>query len=599
MIDTDISNAIATADLPYNLAVLVANLSLISPIAAETLIQQYTLYHFYAPFLPQERSQQILEAMQSEDGGGIHDRVGIRASSVNVPRYFRYCPKCIQDDQKAYGELYWHRIHQVPGVLVCPHHAEVLQESTVPMQGMNRHEYVAADHATCPLIQPAQPFQPKVLNLLHLLAQDADFLLNNELPPRDLNWFRQQYMAHLIDRRLATAMGRVYQQEFLGQFLYFYGPDLLDILESSVQFQNDQNWLSSIVRKHRKTFHPLRHLLMLRFLGVSVTDFFQGDQVYQPFGAGPWLCLNAAADHYLKSVVTHLDISFCCDTKKPVGTFSCSCGFIYCRTGPDRTEEDARRMGKIKAVGAVWQQKLRHLVEVEQLGLRETARRLQVDPRTINRYVQRLGLTPKWRSPDASEAVGAIVEPPTAVTPVDDYRTQHRQTWSTLQAQNPQASKTALRQLTPATYTWLYRHDREWLNQHSPLAQKPIYENNRVDWQARDEQILAQVRATVQELLAAEKPIRITASRVAKAIGQLALIEQHLNQMPQTKAYLESVTESIEDYQIRRVQWAAETLDRRGERVESWKVVRLAGLRSGYSKRIERAIDQAVCASPL
>ncbi|XGV96359.1 MAG: TniQ family protein [Leptolyngbya sp. BL-A-14] len=43
-------------------------------------------------------------------------------------------PQCIQNDQKTYGELYWHRLHQVPRVLVCPHHAEALQESIVPIQ---------------------------------------------------------------------------------------------------------------------------------------------------------------------------------------------------------------------------------------------------------------------------------------------------------------------------------------------------------------------------------------------------------------------------------------------------------------------------------
>ncbi|XGV96358.1 MAG: hypothetical protein ACAF41_26960 [Leptolyngbya sp. BL-A-14] len=56
-------NAIATADLPCNLAALAANLSLIAQISAKALIQHHTLYPFYAPFLPQARSQQILEAM--------------------------------------------------------------------------------------------------------------------------------------------------------------------------------------------------------------------------------------------------------------------------------------------------------------------------------------------------------------------------------------------------------------------------------------------------------------------------------------------------------------------------------------------------------
>jgi hypothetical protein len=94
----------------------------------------------------------------------------------------------------------------------------------------------------------------------------------------------------------------------------------------------------------------------------------------------------------------------------------------------------------------------------------------------------------------------------------------------------------------------------------------------------RDRQILAQVQAAVEQLLAIEKPVRITVSRVAKTIGHLALIEQHLDQMPLTKSYLESVVESLEDYQVRRIRWAAKVLEHRGESLECWKLVRIAGL---------------------
>lgn len=79
-----------------------------------------------------------------------------------------------------------------------------------------------------------------------------------------------------------------------------------------------------------------------------------------------------------------------------------------------------------------------------------------------------------------------------------------------------------------------------------------------------------------------------TVSRVAKAIGQLALIEQHLDQMPRTRAYLDSVIESLEDFQIRRVRWAVEALDLRGEEVLRWKVVRMAGLKPDYSEKGDR-----------
>jgi hypothetical protein len=110
---------------------------------------------------------------------------------------------------------------------------------------------------------------------------------------------------------------------------------------------------------------------------------------------------------------------------------------------------------------------------------------------------------------------------------------------------------------------------------------------------------MAQVQEAVQKLLVVGKPIRITMSKVAKAIGQLALIEQHLDRMPLTKTYLDSVIESIEEYQIRRVRWAAETLDHRGESVDRWKVIRMAGLKPDYSEKVERAVDEEVCASPL
>ncbi|MBD2069534.1 TniQ family protein [Leptolyngbya sp. FACHB-671] len=588
--------AIATADLPSNLGAVASNLSLISGVTPQELVQNHTLYPFYAAFLPKERSQQVLEAMKSEQGGAIHDKVGIRASSVRVPKFFRFCPQCIQEDQTRYGELYWHRIHQVPGVVVCPHHAEVLQDSSVTIQGFNRHEYQAASPDTCVAVTPDQALSNKALQILQKLAQDVDFLLTHDLPARDLNWFSQQYTTLLIERGLATATGRVHQHELLDQFLYFYGHSVLAALDSAVERDDDHTWLSNIVRKHRKVFHPIRHLLMMRFLQVPIADFWEGDRTYLPFGAGPWLCLNAAAKHYLKPVVTRLDISRCYDTKKPAGTFSCSCGFIYCRTGPDTTEEDTGRVGKIKEVGALWQQRLRHFVEVERLGLRQTARQLNVDPNTVKRYVRLLGLTPAWQSSTSVEEPKTITVSALPETHAVDAKNQHRETWKTLQRKHPHSSKTALRRMAPATYTWLYKHDRKWLHRNSPSARRPIAQVNRVDWQQRDEQILAKVKQAVQKLLAVEKPVQITVSRVAKAIAQLALIEQHIDKMSLTRTYLDSVVETVEDFQIRRIQWVVKQLDQQGEAIEHWKVVRMAGLKPGYSKKVETALEHTAYA---
>ncbi len=75
------------------------------------------------------------------------------------------------------------------------------------------------------------------------------------------------------------------------------------------------------------------------------------------------------------------------------------------------------------------------------------------------------------------------------------------------------------------------------------------------------------------------KPVRITVSKIGTTIGLKALLEKHLDKLPQTKAYLESVTETVEEFQIRRIEWAIRELDRRGEEKKDWKILRLAGLR--------------------
>lgn len=133
-------NTAATVDLPSNLTSLIQNIQLISNYQVEDFIYKYTLYPFYSAFLPPARANKVMESMKALSGGDIHTRAGIMASSITMPRYFRFCPKCFEEDLQNYGEPYWHRLHQTPGVLACPMHGYLLQDSTVILQGLNKHE---------------------------------------------------------------------------------------------------------------------------------------------------------------------------------------------------------------------------------------------------------------------------------------------------------------------------------------------------------------------------------------------------------------------------------------------------------------------------
>jgi Tn7-like transposition protein D/TniQ len=589
------TTTIATPDLPANLNNLSKRLQHLIPNSAGDLIDRYTLYPFYRPFLPPQSDRSIQKSMKARTGSNIHTRAGIMASAISMPRYFRFCPECNAEDLDRYGEMYWHRIHQISGVFICPKHSVFLQDSSVSFQGFNRHEYYAASSDNCLSVEKSKTYgdfqsgrlHQRTQTQLHTLATDISWLLDRNIAAHSPEYFQQQYRSLLIDREYANSNGRVRRDRLDRDFRLFYSQELLALLDSSLEENSDSQWLFEITRKHRKSFHPIRHLLLIRFLTDSVEQFFRTKYRYQPFGKAPWICLNPADPNYRQAVVTDLKISHCLENKRPLGVFSCACGMIYCRTGPDESEEDRYQIGKIIEFGELWQQKLRELVEGQKLGLRAIARELRVDTRTVKRYVSSLKLESHW------EQRAVKSDEPIVTESVDRSLVVERQKerWIALQQQYPNQTKTELRKLAPAVYAQLYRNDRDWLKDNSPALQQPTATNDRVDWVKRDLEVLDRVKLAVDEMLKAEKPQRLTISGIGKQVGLLALLEQHLDLMPMTGDYLGKVTESIEDFQIRRIRWAVGELDRRREPVVSWRVMRLAGLGENISDRVQRALE--------
>ena len=77
--------------------------------------------------------------------------------------------------------------------------------------------------------------------------------------------------------------------------------------------------------------------------------------------------------------------------------------------------------------------------------------------------------------------------------------------------------------------------------------------NNRVDWYQRDNEILSQIKGVVDKILNSDdKPERITISLIGNKLGIRGLLEKHLDKLPKTKAYLDSVKETNRDFRLKR-----------------------------------------------
>lgn len=96
----------------------------------DAVIQRHTMFPYYGHFLPRERRQKAFQALVSMQRNYCN-LLPLPKRKTDAKRYLRYCPLCAEQDRQTYGETYWHRIHQMIGMNVCPVHGYYLMDSSV------------------------------------------------------------------------------------------------------------------------------------------------------------------------------------------------------------------------------------------------------------------------------------------------------------------------------------------------------------------------------------------------------------------------------------------------------------------------------------
>lgn len=96
----------------------------------ESVIMQHTMFPYYARFLPIERRQKAFGQLMNMSKS-FNDTLYIRRNKTQHRPWLRYCPLCAESDRKQYGEAYWHRLHQLDHIDICPVHGCHLLNSTV------------------------------------------------------------------------------------------------------------------------------------------------------------------------------------------------------------------------------------------------------------------------------------------------------------------------------------------------------------------------------------------------------------------------------------------------------------------------------------
>lgn len=598
-------NVVASMELPSHIEDFVAGLPPGHHYTADLLIDNHTLLPFYGPFLPPERLRHLRQDMLGRNGPAIHMRAGLMASHVSSPEQLRLCPRCIVEDRRKVGECYWHLVHQVPGVEVCPVHEVYLCDSDVNAHKMKtRYEFVSAERAAQGL--PQHDLQAAPNETLLKIARDAYWLLSDRGLSQNLETLNARYCGLLSTLGLTSYRGRIHKSALLERFRSHYSTDLLRLLQCEPGENVRDSWLLRLVRTPRNAQHPLHHLLLIYLLGHTAETFFSLPIERQPFGKGPWPCLNSASSHYLQDQVKECRITYSQHISgRPVGTFLCSCGFMYVRTGPDMKAEDRFKSSKVIALGHIWENRLHGLWEDETISLRGIARQLGVDPITVKRHATRLAL-PFPRPVGHALPLKETQQLRSHFTPLPGpepaKREAYRAKWLAVRQDNPTEGMKVLRSRAPDVYVWLYRNDLTWLKEHVPADERRRQLSFRVDWETRDKLLADSIKISALRIRDAPgSPQRVTVSALGRNIGQMALLQQHLDKLPLTKEILLHIIETREEFAVRRIHWVAAQYPQGGIRLARWELIRRAGVdRLKNHKDVRIAIDEAcMCEEPV
>lgn len=513
----------ATPDLPGHLErVSTASGNVYSP---DELIMRHTTFPYYNFFLSTGRTRQVIEAMTNDGPNTVHTRIGLRHADVANPAYFRYCVFCTQGDIRTTGTAYWHRVHQLPGVLVCPIHKVGLSVSRARFSTLNNRRSFQLPIQAQDLVE-THTFESNNGHLLHL-ADEARWLLENGARKAiSTGTIREFYLNRLNDFGLLTNSGRVRQSEVQHELKRFYQTT------SAINdlFVNHETWVPRLLRKHDTYIHPLRHILFLHFLGSSVEELDchalntasyaqlqEGHSVYM-------LCLNKAADHYHVSVPLQVYRKTSKHTGKSIETYTCACGYVFTKG----VHMNGEPFLKVVTHGAVWERRVSELKHAG-LSLRKIAEQVGSSPTTISKYLRE------------TEQEDSLIEP----------TNHYRQLWLFTLQEYPTYSRNQLRTTNPAVYAWLYRHDKEWLIRSLPQRLPSTIHRKKRNWKLTDIDLRDRIILAAHEIKQIKPPVIITKTKIGNQIGERYLIDKHLGNLPLCRRTLELYCESNEDFHFR------------------------------------------------
>ena len=108
----------------------------------QNVLLRHTMFPYHCHFLSMGRKNKAMQALINMDSN--YRNYILFPRRTEIPS-MRYCPLCAADERKNYGETYWHRLHQIYELPVCPVHKCFLMNTDYKLSGKLPPNLISAE----------------------------------------------------------------------------------------------------------------------------------------------------------------------------------------------------------------------------------------------------------------------------------------------------------------------------------------------------------------------------------------------------------------------------------------------------------------------
>jgi len=259
--------------IPSHLEAFCANTQLALG-TTEDIVEIATTLPYYTKFRSPNVTSSIMKLVRSNSSHGVAQALGMAktASYAHPPR--RSCYQCIQADIDTFGFAYWHRDHQLPGVLICPKHGTTLLSLPYDHDSIHSETFLRPDDDWNLIDTNTHPDWPSdTLITLHRLAQLATDMARGELMGGySMSKMRDACLSMLIERNLIASDDSLMVTQALHDYENHYN-SIADVPEIAMASQSSIRPLLYVLRQVDCRTHPLEWMLVIDWLFGDWTTF--------------------------------------------------------------------------------------------------------------------------------------------------------------------------------------------------------------------------------------------------------------------------------------------------------------------------------------